>query len=777
MSVNISSATGRLDLPECQMCVAAEQCSLQYHFHAGDDVLLNFTCTNPEDYFIMEVKREIAVQDDDLDNLIPRNLPRLNTTYIWELNVPYNVGVKIGFHKHSLRQTDTDHCPDLVKYSVKGHVRDDNRKEVPVGIFCRNGTIHSLKVQGRTIVILEVPWMEVTDEAEFQLFFVLPIKKFSVVEVVLQPESSVYFMSANWPWGFPNDELMTWNFLIPPKHHANITVENFTKPYCVKRDAGWFFGPSLLGKKNNQFHQSFMLTLQNCDMDSSSDTELNMRFKVQVFMDYSEMIEIKLREEDGISVKFKQVLQDSKLLCICKIPVTSNCTSELQLNPGDHVNISSHFQCDRAHDIIVESTKIVLCEDLSECPVRNADLELPALLATLPLPLQSFRWVLEAPPEMTVELATRRLKLQQVLPGQSCSGNLTYKMSTFCKDEIRSIIGFFCPGGTVELIQATDSMTLELLTTDAWQTSDLDISLSFVPRVTEDYIMKVIPEPGPAVHLLTPNWELGMPDTLTASWDISVPEDHVVELSFLNKSMPLCEHGHVIISVDEQWDDATLTSFRETDALPTLPISLAHRFWLNVSNCKTSQGHLKLTFHILVKEYEDMETLIISAAAAGGLVLIVAIIVVVCCIKKRRQRRNQPALAIYNPGVKQRAHRRKQGKTRQDNESHIYAVINEDRMYSDYFYKDQMPSMPEVDVYRPFQGPMGNVHPGLPPPRGHVPTGTSAEDANMVANELYTFTAKKQDTENREEMVSFLGNAEKSSNSQPSLLSAEGVDH
>ncbi|XP_069769560.1 CUB domain-containing protein 1 isoform X3 [Narcine bancroftii] len=666
MSVNISSATGRLDLPECQMCVAAEQCSLQYHFHAGDDVLLNFTCTNPEDYFIMEVKREIAVQDDDLDNLIPRNLPRLNTTYIWELNVPYNVGVKIGFHKHSLRQTDTDHCPDLVKYSVKGHVRDDNRKEVPVGIFCRNGTIHSLKVQGRTIVILEVPWMEVTDEAEFQLFFVLPIKK---------------------------------------------------------------------------------------------------------------MIEIKLREEDGISVKFKQVLQDSKLLCICKIPVTSNCTSELQLNPGDHVNISSHFQCDRAHDIIVESTKIVLCEDLSECPVRNADLELPALLATLPLPLQSFRWVLEAPPEMTVELATRRLKLQQVLPGQSCSGNLTYKMSTFCKDEIRSIIGFFCPGGTVELIQATDSMTLELLTTDAWQTSDLDISLSFVPRVTEDYIMKVIPEPGPAVHLLTPNWELGMPDTLTASWDISVPEDHVVELSFLNKSMPLCEHGHVIISVDEQWDDATLTSFRETDALPTLPISLAHRFWLNVSNCKTSQGHLKLTFHILVKEYEDMETLIISAAAAGGLVLIVAIIVVVCCIKKRRQRRNQPALAIYNPGVKQRAHRRKQGKTRQDNESHIYAVINEDRMYSDYFYKDQMPSMPEVDVYRPFQGPMGNVHPGLPPPRGHVPTGTSAEDANMVANELYTFTAKKQDTENREEMVSFLGNAEKSSNSQPSLLSAEGVDH
>ncbi|XP_059801670.1 CUB domain-containing protein 1 isoform X1 [Hypanus sabinus] len=768
VTINIRQATGNLSLTECQMCTGEGDCYSEYQILPGDTLFFKFTCSDPEHHFIMEVKKDIA-EADDLEDLLPQNLPRLNTTYIWAINVPYNVGVGMSFPQNRLQQMDSGHCPDLVKYTIKGHVRFDDKKEVLVGTFCKNGTIYNLKIQGRTLIALEVPWSTMIDDPGFELYFLSPIKRFSVVDVVLQPSSSVHFMSANWPQGFPNDELMTWTFAVPSNHHANVTVESSTFPSCVKREAGWFFGPSVLSKKLNQFHKKFMLTLQNCDMDSSSATGLTLHFKVEVFTDHGERFEIKLRKEDDALVKFKQLLEDSNgLFCICKFPVASDCASELQLNPGDHLNISFHFQCNVAKDIAVEATRNISCKDQDKCSVKNVDLVLPSEITSLPVLQQTFKWVLEAPPEMTIELAAKRLKLQQLLPGQSCDGNLTYNMSTFCENGARSTVGLFCPGGAMELIQTTDSVSLELLTSDGWGSSDVDISLSFIPRVTEDYIMKVTPEAGSSINLLTPNWELGMPNKLTASWDISILEDHIAELSFLNQSMPHCEHGHVIISVDEQWEHSNLISYRETDALPDSPITLAHRFWLNVSNCEPSSGQLNLVFHMLVKEYEDnMEVLMTCVAAVGGLALIATLVVIVCCLQKRRRQQRQPAVGIYNPSVNTHRprHQRKFGKTRQENESHIYAVIDEDRVYTDYFNNTQFLPIPEVDVYRPFQGPMGNVLPTLPPPRGTVPKGSNPETVPMVSNDLYTFSVKKADVENNGETVTFLGNGEKDSSS------------
>ncbi|XP_067853792.1 CUB domain-containing protein 1-like [Heptranchias perlo] len=767
VTISIKQASESLDFSGCSICITEELCYQKYLLNPEETLVFNFTCTDPEHNFIMEVVKEID-EDTDLEDDSPftSKLPNLNSTYIWNINVPYNVGVQLRFFRNGLQQIDSDNCPDSVTYTIKGTVRS---KDVHVGTFCRNGTISNLKIQGKTQIALQAPWTETIDDAGFELSFMPPIKKFSVVDVVLQPESPVYFMSANWPLGFPNDELMTWQFFIPSKYHANVTIENFTLPKCVKREAGMYYGPSLLGKKANKFHTRFMLTLQNCDMDRSNPTRLTLRFKVELFTNYGERLEIEIKKEDGVSVKFKQKLKKpSTPFCICKFPVLSDCTSELQLEPGDRLNVSFHIDCNRTQDIVAEATKNVSCEDLEMCSVRNMGLTLPAVLSTLPVPQQTFKWVLDSPPEMTIELVSKRLKLQQLLPGQSCSGNLMYNMSTFCKDGARSVVGLFCPNGAMEKIQTADNVLLELKTSDAWNSSDLDISLSFIPRVTEDYIMNVIPNIDSPLYLLTPNWGPGMPNKLTASWDISVPPDHVAELTFMNQSMPHCEHGHVVIGVVEQQEDSDLMSFRETDSLPQTPITLAHNFWVNVSNCEPSSGHLNLMFHVLVKEYEDITGTIIIAAAAGGLALLIVLAVVVCCVKKRKRQRRQPALGIYNPGVNTHipGRRRKFGKGRQDNESHIYAVIDEDRVYADHFNKSQMLSIPEVDVYRPFNGPMGTLPPTLPPPRSATPKDVSPEAVPMVSNDLYTFSVNKQDVEKSNgEMVTFLGNSEKDSTS------------
>ncbi|XP_067905990.1 CUB domain-containing protein 1-like [Heterodontus francisci] len=772
MTVSIQQASRSLETSDCKICISEEKCYEDYQLTQEEILLFNFTfsCIDPEHHFVIEVQKEIR-EDSDLEHALRLpQLPNLNRTYIWNIGVPYKVGVHLSFVGNYLEQIDSATCLDSVTYTIKGHLRYKSTSDVLVGIFCRNGTISNLKVQGKTLVELQVPWTETLDDAGFQLFFVSAIKKFSVVEVVLQPGAPVYFMSANWPMGFPNDELMTWKFSVPSRYHANVTKENYTLPTCVKREAGMYYGPSMLGKKASKFYKNFMLTLQNCDMDRTSTEVLTLRFKIELFHDYGERLEIKLKKEDGVYVKLKQILKidgdPSTLFCICKFPVSSDCSSELELEPGDHLNISFHFACNKTRDIIVEATKNVSCKDSEECSVRNMGLSLPDILTTLPVPHQTFKWIVEQPPELTIELSSERFKLRQLLPGQTCDGNLMYNMSTFCQNGARSVVGQFCPNGTIDKIQTADHVLLELKTTDAWNSNDLDISLSFIPHLTEDYIMNILPNIGSPVYLLTPNWGPGMPNKLTASWNISIHADHVAELTFMNASVPKCEHGHVVIGIREQEEESSLMSFRETDSLPQSPVTLAHRFWLNVSNCELSSGHLNLMFQVLVLEDKDT-TITIAVAVAGGVALLVIIAVIVCCVKKWKRRR-QPALGIYNPGVNNHmpGRRQKFGKRRQDNDSHIYAVIDEDRVYADYFNKSRMLSIPEVDVYRSFEGPMGNVPPTLPPPRSATSKSASPEAVPMVSNDLYTFSVKKQDVEKSNgEMVTFLGNGEKDSSS------------
>uniref|UniRef100_UPI00398E6621 CUB domain-containing protein 1-like n=1 Tax=Pristiophorus japonicus TaxID=55135 RepID=UPI00398E6621 len=771
VTITLKQAPGSVESSECLICIAEEECYKEYELSPEETLLFNFTCIDPEHNFRMEVVKQIG-EDTNLEDVFPPpELPQLNRTFVWNISVPYKVGVEMRFLEAGLWQTDSDSCPDSVTYTINGRVRS-NIEEVHVGTFCLNGTISNVKVQGKTLITLALPWTETTNDAGFQLFFVSPIKKFSVVNVILQPGPPVYFMSPNWPLGFPNDELMSWKFSIPLQYHANVTVENYFLPVCVKREAGMFYGPSVLGK-SDKFHTNFILTLQNCDMDRSNPDILKLRFKVELLADYGERIEIKLNKEDGVALTFKQMSTDdaesSTPFCICQFPVSSNCASELQLEPGDHVNVSFHFECNRTQDVLVEATKNVSCQGLDECSVSDVGLVLPGVLSMLPVSHQAFRWVLNVPPRMTIQLVSKRLKLRQLLPDQSCDGNVQYTMSTLCENSGRFVIGHFCPDGAMEKIQTANSVLLEVLTLDAWNTTDLDISLSFIPRVTEDYIMDIVPTLGSPVYLLTPNWGPGVPNKLTASWDIAVPDDHVVELTFLEQEVPSCEHGHVVIGIVEQHEDATLMSYRETDELPESAISLAHRFWLNVSNCETSSEHLNLMFHVLLKEKEDeIDTLTIVAAAAGGLALLVIIAVVCCCVRKRKRQRAQLPLGIYNPGVNSRVpgRRGKFGKGRQDNESHIYAVIDEDRVYTDHFGKSGMLSIPEVDVYRPFEGPMDSLPPMLPPPRSTTPKDASPEAVPMVSNDLYTFSVRKQELEKSNgEMVTFLGNGEKDATS------------
>ncbi|XP_072366177.1 CUB domain-containing protein 1-like [Scyliorhinus torazame] len=772
MNISIMQVPGSLEASDCEMCTGEGDCFKNYTLQSEDAFDFTFTCDDPEHYFAVEVSKDVGEQTDLEDALRLPMLPKLNRTYIWNINVPYEVGVNMNFVDNHLEQIDSAPCPDSFTYTIIGHLRLEATSAVLVGNFCKNGTISNVKVQGRTRIEFKVAWEETIEDPGLGLTFVPPIGNFSVVDVVLQPGPPLYFTAANWPNGFPDDELMSWHFSVPASYHANVTIENNTRPKCVKRNLELYNGPPLREKMTKEYEADFWLKLQNCEMDRASPEGLTLRFKVETFH-YAEKFEIRLKEEDGVSVEIEQLQEaggDSSFpSCICTYPLwNSNCSSKLLLGPGGHQTIYFHSGCNTTRDISIVATKNTNCKDIEDCHVSNMVLTLPDVLLKLPVPQQTFRWTLEQPDDLTIELAFERLKLRQLLPDETCKGGMMYNMSTFKPSGVRSNVGLFCPHGAMEKIQTADHVILELQTSKGWNTSDLDISLSFIPRLTDDYIMNIIPDADSPVCLLTPNWGPGMLNDLVASWNISVPPDHVAELTFMNHSLPDCAHRHVIIRVREQWEDPKEWTFGETASLPESLDSLTHTFWLNVTNCYTSSEQLNLLFQVRVSESEDVTDTIVIAAAVAGVLIVLIIAVTVCCIKRWKRQNRQPGLAIYNPGVNSRmlARRRKFAKGRQDNDSHIYAVIDEDRVYADYFNKSGMLSIPEVDVYRSFDGPMGNEPPALPPPRSATSKDGSPRADPMVVNDLYTFSIRKENAEKSNgEMATFLGNGDKSSSS------------
>lgn len=86
-------------------------------------------------------------------------------------------------------------------------------------------------------------------------------------------------------------------------------------------------------------------------------------------------------------------------------------------------------------------------------------------------------------------------------------------------------------------------------------------------------------------------------------------------------------------------------------------------------------------------------------------------------------------------------------KRRKDNESHVYAEIDDTMVYG-HLLQDSKGSFlqPKVDTYRPFQGPTGDCPPSPPRICSRAPTAKLTEDEpssgflSESESETYTFS-------------------------------------
>lgn len=108
-------------------------------------------------------------------------------------------------------------------------------------------------------------------------------------------------------------------------------------------------------------------------------------------------------------------------------------------------------------------------------------------------------------------------------------------------------------------------------------------------------------------------------------------------------------------------------------------------------------------------------------------------------------------VGVYNDNVNTQMPGRKGSfrKGRQNNESHVYAVIDDAVVYGHLLKESNGSVSPEVDVYRPFDGPIGSMPPSPPPFsfRKDIKRSSNPEEEPLplmdIDQDNYTFAHQK----------------------------------
>lgn len=99
-------------------------------------------------------------------------------------------------------------------------------------------------------------------------------------------------MSPNYPLGFPEDELMTWQFVVPSNMRASVFFHDYSLSNCERKEErveyyipGSVSNPEVFKLSDSQpanIAGSFNLSLQGCDQDAQNPGILRLLFQVVV---------------------------------------------------------------------------------------------------------------------------------------------------------------------------------------------------------------------------------------------------------------------------------------------------------------------------------------------------------------------------------------------------------------------------------------------------------------------------------------------------------------
>ncbi|XP_065789953.1 CUB domain-containing protein 1 [Muntiacus reevesi] len=743
---------------------------------AGEKKVFSFSCQDPHNYFVIEIQKNIDCVSGQCPfgevHLQPSTsvLPTLNRTFIWDIKANKNVSLELQFSLSRLRQIGpTESCPDGVTHRISGRI--DASTMVKIGTFCGNGTVSRIKMQEGVSLALDLPWFHSRNVSGFSIANRLSIKRLCIIESVFEGEGSATLMSANYPDGFPEDELMTWQFVIPAPLRASVSFLQFSVSNCVKKEErveyyipGSTTNPEVFKLEDQQpgnMAGNFNLSLQGCDQDAQNPGILRLQFQVSVQhpqngSNKTYVVDLSKERTMSLSIEPRPSKLKREFVPGCFVCLNSRtCSTNLTLTAGSKHSIS--FLCDDLTRLWINAEKTISCLDHRYCHRTRHSLQLPQSILQLPLQLHDFTWKLLVPKDRLSLALVPAQKLQQHTHERVCNTSFSYLVASAVPGQ-DLYFGSFCSGGSIEQIQVKENISVTLRTfapNFQQESSKQDLTVSFIPHFKEESVFTVTSDTKNKVYLRTPNWDRGLPSLASVSWNISVPRNQVACLTFLKeRTGVVCQTGRAFMIIQEQRAHAEEIFSLEEEVLPK-PSFRYHSFWVNISNCSPMSGkQLDLLFWVSLSPRTTDLTVIVLAVVGGGALLLFALGFIICFVKKNKKKKitKGPAVGIYNGNVNTQMpmQPKKFQKRRKDNDSHVYAVIDDTMVYGHLLQDASGPFLQaEVDTYRPFQGPTGDFPPSLPPTNSRAPTVKLATDEPPPGSppesdsEPYTFSHPK----------------------------------
>ncbi|XP_028623178.1 CUB domain-containing protein 1 isoform X2 [Grammomys surdaster] len=750
VTVHVKRVSPTLPVKPCSI-IMSKQYMTELIIKPGERKSFTFSCSNPEKHFVLKIEKNIDCMSGPCPfgevRLQPSTseLPILNRTFIWDVRAHKSIGLELQFATPRLRQIGPgESCADGVTHSISGHI---DATEVRIGTFCSNGTVSRIKMQEGVKMALHLPWFHPRNISGFSIANRSSIKRLCIIESVFEGEGSATLMSANYPEGFPEDELMTWQFVVPAHLRASVSFLNFNVSNCERKEErveyyipGSTTNPEVFRLEDTQpgnMAGNFNLSLQGCDQDAQNPGILRLQFQVLVQRPQNEsnktyMVDLSQERTMSLTIEPRPVKHGRRFVPGCFVCLESRtCSTNVTLTAGSKYKIS--FLCDDLTRLWVNVEKTLSCLEYRYC-YRPFNLQVPKDILQLPVQLHDFSWKLLVPKDRLSLMLVPGQKLQQHTRERPCNASFSYHVASIPPGQ-DLYFGSFCPGGSIEKIQVKQNSSVTLRTYAPSFQQDISkqsLTVSLIPYFKEEGIFTVTPDTKNKVYLRSPNWDRGLPALSSVSWNISVPSNQVACLTFFKERSSLaCQSGRAFMIIQEQQTRAE-EIFSLEEEVPPKPSFHHHSFWVNISNCSPMNGkQLDLLFWVTLTP-KTVDLAVIIGAAGGGALLLFALGLIICFVKKKKKVDKGPAVGIYNGNVNTQVPQTKRfQKKRKDNDSHVYAVIDDTMVYG-HLLQDLGGSFsqPEVDTYRPFQGPMGDCPPTPPPIFSRTPT------AKFTADEL-----------------------------------------
>ncbi|XP_063559805.1 CUB domain-containing protein 1 isoform X2 [Gorilla gorilla gorilla] len=618
ITVLIKLGTPTLLAKPCYIVISKRHITM-LSIKSGERIVFTFSCQSPENHFVIEIQKNIDCMSGPCPfgevQLQPSTslLPTLNRTFIWDVKAHKSIGLELQFSIPRLRQIGPgESCPDGVTHSISGRI---DATVVRIGTFCSNGTVSRIKMQEGVKMALHLPWFHPRNVSGFSIANRSSIKRLCIIESVFEGEGSATLMSANYPEGFPEDELMTWQFVVPAHLRASVSFLNFNLSNCERKEErveyyipGSTTNPEVFKLEDKQpgnMAGNFNLSLQGCDQDAQSPGILRLQFQVLVQHPQNEsnkiyVVDLSNERAMSLTIEPQPVKQSRKFVPGCFVCLESRtCSSNLTLTSGSKHKIS--FLCDDLTRLWMNVEKTISCTDHRYCQRKSYSLQVPSDILHLPVELHDFSWKLLVPKDRLSLVLVPAQKLQQHTHEKPCNTSFSYLVASAIPSQ-DLYFGSFCPGGSIKQIQVKQNISVTLRTfapSFRQEASRQGLTVSFIPYFKEEGVFTVTPDTKSKVYLRTPNWDRGLPSLTSVSWNISVPRDQVACLTFFKeRSGVVCQTGRAFMIIQEQRTRAEEIFSLDEDVLPK-PSFHHHSFWVNISNCSPTSGkQLDLLFSV-----------------------------------------------------------------------------------------------------------------------------------------------------------------------------------